>query len=402
MTPDQTVAPLAAPERLSGRLLSLDAFRGAIMLFLMSAGLGFREVARLFPDSGAWQFLAGHTDHAKWLGGGAWDMIQPAFMFMVGVAMPFSYGKRREAGEDLGRQFRHVLWRTFVLLLIGLMIVTRPGAERTTFLFTNVLSQIALGYPFLYLLSLTRERNQWLAAGVIAIVYWMLFATYPLPTANFDYAQVGVRPGMLDAVTLPGFFAHWNMGTNVGADFDRWFLNLFPREKPFDFNPGGYVTLNFVPSLITMTLGLMSGARLRGVGSPRGKLLWMLLTALTCTVIGCLAGVTVCPVVKRIWTPSWAFSSGGIVVFLLAGFYYLVEMRGWKKWASPLVVVGVNSIAAYLMDIFLREWVMEKLRSHLGFAIKGDYAIIYFKTLTLLVLWAICWWMYKRKIFLKI
>ncbi|HRP03698.1 MAG TPA: hypothetical protein PLV87_02190, partial [Opitutaceae bacterium] len=97
-----------------------------------------------------------------------------------------------------------------------------------------------------------------------------------------------------------------------------------------------------------------------------------------------------------------AFSSGGIVVFLLAGFYYLVEMRGWKKWASPLVVVGVNSIAAYLMDIFLREWVMEKLRSHLGFAIKGDYAIIYFKTLTLLVLWAICWWMYKRKIFLKI
>lgn len=166
-------------------------------------------------------------------------MIQPAFMFMVGVAMPFSYGKRREAGEDLGRQVRHVAWRTFVLLIIGLVIVTKPGAGRTTFMFTNVLAQIALGYPFLFLLSLTSERSQWMAVGLIAISYWMLFATYPPPAAGFDYAQVGVRPGMLDAVTLPGFFAHWNMGTNVGADFDRWFLNLFPREKPFAYNPGG-------------------------------------------------------------------------------------------------------------------------------------------------------------------
>ena len=402
MTSDPTNPSLAAPERLSGRLLSLDAYRGAIMLFLLSAGFGFREVARKFSDSDTWQFLATHTDHARWLGGGAWDMIQPAVMFMVGVAMPFSYGKRREAGEELGRQFRHVVWRTVVLLLIGLVIVTKPGAERTTFMFTNVLAQIALGYPFLFLLSLTSERSQWLAVGVIAIAYWALFAFHPLPAANFNFAQVGVRPQMLDAVTLPGFFAHWNMGTNAGADFDRWFLNLFPREKPFDFNPGGYVTLNFVPSLITMTLGLMSGARLRGPGTPRNKLHWLLLTALGCTVIGCIAGVTVCPVVKRIWTPSWAFYSGGIVVFLLACFYYLVEMRAWKRWAFPLVVVGVNSIAAYLMDIYFREWVMERLRSHLDFAIKGDYAIIFFRTLTLLVLWVACWWMYKRKIFLKI
>lgn len=402
MTPDRTDAPLVAPERLSGRLLSLDAFRGAIMLFLLSAGFGFREVARKFPDSHVWEFLGRHTDHVLWLGGGAWDMIQPAFMFMVGVAMPFSYGKRREASEDLGRQVRHVAWRTIVLLIIGLVIVTKPGAGRTTFMFTNVLAQIALGYPFLFLLSLTSERSQWMAVGLIAISYWMLFATYPPPAAGFDYAQVGVRPGMLDAVTLPGFFAHWNMGTNVGADFDRWFLNLFPREKPFAYNPGGYVTLNFVPSLITMTLGLMSGARLRREGSPRGKLLWMLLTALSCTLVGCLAGIMVCPVVKRIWTPSWAFYSGGIVIFLLACFYYLVEVRGWKRWAFPLVVVGVNSIAAYLMDIYFREWVMERLRSHLDFAIKGDYAIIFFRTLTLLVLWVACWWMYKRKIFLKI
>ncbi|MBP7141061.1 MAG: hypothetical protein KBA71_04085 [Opitutaceae bacterium] len=402
MTSDRTDAPVAAPQALSGRLLSLDAFRGAIMLFLLSAGFGFRDVARRFPDSDGWQFLASQTDHALWLGGGAWDMIQPAFMFMVGVAMPFSYGKRREAGEDLGRQFRHVAWRTVVLLLIGLVIVTKPGAERTMFLFTNVLAQIALGYPFLFLLSLTTERSQWLAIGLLGIASWMLFATYPPPPANFNYAQVGVRPGMLEAVTLPGFFSHWNMGTNVGAEFDRWFLNLFPREKPFDYNPGGYVTLNFAPSLITMTLGLMSGARLRGVGSPRDKLVWMLLTALVCTMLGYSAGVTVCPVVKRIWTPSWAFYSGGIVVFLLACFYYLVEIRGWKRWTFPLVVVGVNSIAAYLMDIYFRDWVMDRLRSHLDFAIKGDYAIIIFRTLTLLVMWVACWWMYKRKLFLKI
>ncbi|MBE7538708.1 MAG: DUF5009 domain-containing protein [Opitutaceae bacterium] len=400
---ESTHAAVQSPaQRPPGRLVSLDAFRGAIMIFLLSAGFGFREVARKHPDSEFWQFLSYNTDHAIWLGGGAWDMIQPAFMFMVGVAMPFSYGRRREEGQGLGPQFRHVMWRTFVLLLIALLIVTKAGESRTNFIFTNVLAQIALGYPFLFLLSRTSERAQWITIGVLAVGTWAVFAAHPAPPADFDYASVGVRPAIAGAVTLPGFFSHWNMGTNGGADFDRWFLNLFPRDKPFEYNPGGYVTLNFVPSLITMTLGLMAGSRLRGNAAAASKLRWLLAAALACLLAGLLAGGTVCPIVKRIWTPSWALYSGGIVLLLLAGFHYVIDMRGWNRWSYPFVIVGVNAIAAYLMDMFFREWVMEKLRSHLGFAVKGDFAIIWFRVLALLVMWVVCWWMYRRKIFLKI
>lgn len=393
-TPDAGVKP--------GRLVSLDAYRGAIMLFLLSAGFGFKEVARQFPESGFWTFLGHHTEHVTWLGGSAWDMIQPAFMLMVGMAMPFSYGRRAAEGETFARQFRHVLWRSLVLVLLALVISTKPGASRTTFMFTNVLAQIGLGYPLLFLISLAPVRAQWLVVFGAAIATWLAFVLHPLPPPGFNYGSVGVRPALLGAATLPGFFAHWNMGTNFGAEFDRWFLNLFPTEKPFEFNPGGYVTLNFVPSLITMALGVLTGARLRRQDGAAAKLRWLLVVAGGCIIAGWAAGQTVCPIVKRIWTPSWSFFSGGIVLLLLAALFYVVELRGWKRWTVPLAAVGMNSIAAYLMDIFIRDGVTAKLHSHLDVYISGPYAAIFFRTVTLLLLWGVLGWMYRKRIFLKI
>jgi predicted acyltransferase len=385
------------------RLTSLDVFRGAIMVFLVSVGFGFKEVARKRPDSPLWQFLGYHTDHAPWLGGGAWDMIQPAFMFMVGVAMPFSFAARQAQGHSFRRQFGHAARRAFILVVLAVFLASNRSSHQTLFVFTNVLGQMGLGYLFVFLLVGRGLKAQLAALAMVAVGYWMAFALHPLPQPDFNYASVGVRPSELRSVVLPGFFAHWSKHANFAGDFDRWFLNLFPTEKPFVFNPGGYQTLNFIPSLITMILGLMAGERLRRNQPPGAKARWLVLVGLACLTLGLLAGATVCPIVKRIWTPSWAIFSGGIVLLLLAAFYVVIDVRGWKRWTFPFVVVGTNSIAIYLMDLLVRDWVGETLKVHLGAALfGGTYGVIGLRCTALLVLWLACWWMYRRKVFLKI
>ena len=173
------------------RLVSLDAYRGAIMLLMASSGLGLGEVAKQFPDSALWQFLKYQTDHAPWAGATLWDMIQPAFMFMVGVALPWSLANRLAAGQSFRRMFGHALWRALVLVLLAVFL-TSAWSKQTAWVFSNVLAQIGLGYPVVFLLAFTRPRTQWLTAFAILLAYWLAFALYPLPAAGFDWQSVGV------------------------------------------------------------------------------------------------------------------------------------------------------------------------------------------------------------------
>ena len=172
----------------------------------------------------------------------------------------------------------------------------------------DVVSQIGLGYTFLFLLWGRPRGCKASAAAVILVGYWLFFALYPLPPADFDYNSVGVAENWQH---LEGFAQHWDKGTNPAAKFDIWFLNLFPRAKPFVYESSGYPTLNFIPSLATMIFGLMAGELLRGP-QPAGKFLilaslgrWRWPWARGSTPAG------ICPVVKIIWTPSWAIFSTG-------------------------------------------------------------------------------------------
>lgn len=375
--------------------MSLDAYRGLIMLVMASGGFGFGQIAKKLPDS-VWPTIAHYFEHIAWTGGVFWDMIQPSFMFMVGVAMPYSYARRRAEGHSRARQTGHALVRALVLVLLGLMLYSQ---RERTYVFTNVLAQIGLGYAFVFLLLDRSIRVQLAALAVILVGYWLLFATHPLPPPDFDFAKVGVKKEVL----LSGFFAHWNMNANFASDFDRWFLNLLPQSKPFEFNAGGYNTLNFVPSMATTILGLMAGQWLRSEMSAPAKFQRLVMAGAACMAIGLIAGYTVCPIVKKIWTPSWALYSAGWTFWMLAAFYWIIDIRGWRAWSFPLVVVGMNSIAIYLMAQLIHGWIVTNIKIHLGAQIfSGAYGPIWERCSALFVMWLACWWMYRRKIFIRI
>ena len=385
------------------RLTSLDAFRGSIMLLMASAGLGLSEIARHFPDSAVWGFVGFHCDHVPWSGCALWDLIQPAFMFMVGVALPWSIANRQARGETFGRMLGHAVWRAVLLVLLAVFL-TSAWSKQTDWVFTNVLAQIGLGYPFLFLIAFTGPRAPWLIATGLLVAYWLAFALHPLPPPEFDWKSVGVPA---EWPHLTGFAAHWEKNANFASAFDVWFLNLFPRAKPFVFNAGGYQTLNFIPSLATMTFGILAGRLLRSELPMPVKLTRLVIAGVAGITLGALITVAgFCPSVKRIWTPSWAIFSTGWVTLMLAGFVAVVDWRGWKRWVFPMVVVGLNPITLYCLFQLSSSFVRQQARTHFGQEIFASFGETWVPMLergtTLVVLWLIVFWMYRRKIFLRI
>jgi len=206
---------------------------------------------------------------------------------------------------------------------------------------------------------------------------------------------------------MSGLAAHWNKNSNLAWAFDTWFLNLFPRQKPFLFNGGGYATLSFIPTLGTMILGLIAGGILRSDRPGWTKVRVFVLLSGLGLLLGTLLGLFgVCPVVKRIWTPSWVLFSGGWCFFLLAVLYACMDLIGYRRWAFPLVVIGMNSIAAYCIAHLFDGFVATNLATHLGASafkiFGGPFEPFVHGAAVLLVFWLILYWMYRRKLFLRI
>ncbi len=387
----------------AARLVSLDAYRGATMLLMASGGLGIGElVERRYAGQPFWDWIAYQVEHVEWTGCSLWDLIQPSFMFMVGVAVPYSLAKRRQSGESSLMLFLHALIRAVILVLLAVFL-SSAWSESTEWVFPNVLAQIGLGYPFLFLLAWTRPRTQLVAALAILFGYWLWFALYPLPDANTDWKAIGLPSGP----HLSGFAAHWEKGTNAAAAFDRWFLNLFPRKSLFLYNEGGYQTLNFVPSLATMIFGLLTGEMLRLPRTHVDKLRWLLIAGAVGIGAGLfLSAMGVCPIVKRIWTPSWALFSSGCVAWILALFVAVIDWKGFRAWTFPLVVVGANPITIYCLYQLSSSFIRESLSIHLGadiFSTLGpDFVPVLERVGVLFVLWLIAVWMYWQRIFVRI
>ncbi|MEJ7595027.1 MAG: hypothetical protein WKF77_26170 [Planctomycetaceae bacterium] len=512
-----------------GRLVSLDAFRGFIMMMLAATGFGIAGFAAIDDSSAVWQVhnheswkkLAWHFEHPAWRSAfdyykvSFWDLIQPAFMFMVGVAMPFSYARRSHHDHSFLRRALHSLMRSVALMLIGVFLQSR-GKEHTTWEFPNVLCQIGLGYFFAWCLLNFKPIVQGVALVVILIGYWALFFFNP-PPADYDYASVSASAK--EGEVFEGRFAAWSRNANAAFFFDRWLLPKLrtvpepdaqpaegaaavPRDSdwrpvaltqlqdagtkepgetsadvvqppaqdnpavpvpaadgaatgasgiesaktvapvtdsttetvppvppagpgwfrraflhndvPWKPNTGGYATLNFVPSIGTTLLGMLCGQLLLAGGYSHWKKLGILIVAAgICLGLGILADMYACPIVKRIWTPSWVLFSGGYVIGMLALFYLFFDIAPLKFLAFPLVVVGMNSILTYLLGNTLGGWTQKSLIgvhfAGLIDAIFGPkaldpqwYAPITLATGTFVVFWLFLYWLHRQKIYLRL
>src|ERR671923_103914 len=287
--------PESKPEAIT-RLVSLDAFRGLVMALMLAERMRLPEVARAFPHSALWGLIAFNTEHVAWQGCSLHDLIQPAFSFLVGAALPFSIASRKCKGQPFGQMLGHAAWRALLLIFLGIFLRSL-WSRQTYFTFEDTLTQIGLGYVFLFLLGFARVRTQVVALVLILICFWAAFALYPAPGSQFDYGRVGVPQDWPHHYT--GFLSHWNKNSNLSWAFDVWFLNLFPREQPFVFNEGGWSTLSFIPTLATMILGLLAGEWIKGKDSKEEKLrglvsagTGLLLLGLVCPWAG------ICPIVK--------------------------------------------------------------------------------------------------------
>ncbi len=394
---DYTLPP---PQRVS----SVDAYRGFVMFLMMAEVLRFGKVADAFPESTFWAFLDFHQSHVPWIGCSLHDLIQPSFSFLVGVALPYSMASRASKQQSTSVMWYHTIRRSLILILLGIFLRSMH-ANQTNFTFEDTLTQIGLGYPILFALGFGSEKIQWGAFVSILFLYGLAFALYPLPGPYFDWSETGITADWEH--NLKGFAAHWNKNTNFAWAFDRWFMNLFPREKAFHFNGGGYSTLSFITTLGTMILGLIAGQWLKSSSSPMLLIKRLVVTSAILFIVALVlhfAGVN--PIVKRIWTPAWTLFSGGWCFLLLAAFYFLVDVLQKRSLFIPLIVIGTNSIAAYIIAHTIDSFIDQSFRINISpnyDLILGDpYRTLVSGATILLFEWLILHWMYKKKIFIKI
>jgi predicted acyltransferase len=365
--PGAVTSPIPAP---SARLVSLDGFRGFIMMMLISSAFGLVSL----QNDPTFGWLGRQFDHVEWTGMVFWDLIQPSFMFMVGLAMPFAFGRRAAQGESFGRQFRHALWRSFMLLFISqiLMSISDEGYPRYVphFQLDNVLAQIAFTYLISFLIMQLEFRWQVVAAVAILVAHWGLF------------------------VAFPGANGPFSMTDNIGQKIDRVILGVNPD--------GYYVSINWMSSALTTLLGVWCGQLLRQKRNHAYNAAWMAGGAAACFLLG-FALLPFNPMIKRIWTESFSLVSGGCVLLILLFFYWLVEMRGVRRPVFPLVVLGTNSIFIYCVYIVFTEM----LHSIVGtftrnYVFLGRLGLIAQCFTVFLIMWYLCYWLYQHKVFFKI
>ena len=349
------------------RYLALDAYRGFIMFILVSGGFGLRALARNRP---AFSWIAGQFDHRPWEWIAFWDLIQPAFMFMVGVAMPFALAIRKQQGTTDNQLFWHVAVRGFRLILMS-QILMSISSGRLHFQLINVLAQIGLTYFLCYLIMQLEFRWQAAIAAGLLIGHWALFVAFP-----------GTEGPFLSKTT------------NIGAVIDKF---VFGR-----MNPDYWTNLNFVTSTVTTLFGVWTGRLLQSPRSHSYKMRMIGISAIACLAVGFLIHPWN-PIVKRICTTSFTIFSTGWVLLMLLAFFWVVEVKGYTKWTFPLIVIGANSIFIYSLEEVLRSWLNRAVGVFtFRFAFLGDFAPVAQACSVLLVMWYMCYWLYRRKIFFKL
>ncbi len=367
--------PAAKPPLRAQRLVSLDALRGFDMLWIVGGteillGLG-KVIHRPFFDKFLEQF-----EHVPWQGLHFYDLIWPLFMFIMGAAIPMSLAKRRAQGETDRRLLLHALWRAIVMFCLGTV------TQGNLLLFDwdrfrpcySVLHGLAAGYLIATLVAV-KVKPKWHGPTIAAflLVYWAVVMLIPVPGVGAGVlTPKGNLPTYVDQLVL----GHLHYGKNT------WFLSY----------------LGFGASVL---LGVLAGQVLMSGRSARSKI-YRLLIAGGLSLAAGLAWSFWFPVIKLMWTSSYALISGGLSFMILALFYWIIDVLGYKRWALGFIVIGMNSIAVYIATgVFDFRHVGNIFVGHLLPRV-GRWDSLLEATAAFVVVWLILYWMYRKKEFIRI
>ena len=367
------------------RLLSLDLFRGmtiAAMILVNNAG---DEPKSYWP-----------LRHADWNGWTPTDLVFPFFLFIVGVAMAFSFSSRLKRGESHGQLFRHVLWRGLMLFAVGLFLNGFPNQySLSSWRVYGVLQRIAVCYVITAVFALWADRRAWIVAAVGCLAgYWILMRYVPVPGFGVPTHDIP----LLDP------------DRNLVAWLDRRLLagHLYDHTR----DPEGLIST--IPALATSLLGLLTGDWLRGPRPAKTKVAGMALFGFAGVVAGEVCNLWF-PINKKLWTSSFVLLTAGLALLCLALCYWILDVKLWRgHWATPFLVFGMNPIAAYVFaeaishslshlstssGMFLDDALYQHLFQPFADAANASllYAICY-----VLMCWVAMWMLYRKRVFLKI
>ena len=359
----------------SKRLFSLDVFRGLTMFLLIGEAAGFHHNFSNLTEGTLFSGLADQLLHHQWNGLRFWDLIQPFFMFIVGVAMPFSLRKRLSTGNRSDAT-KHILKRCFLLFCFGVLLHC-VGNHALVWELWNVLVQLAF---------------------TILIAY----AIMHLPSR----VQIGISIGLLVLTEILYRMYNPEDPYNKGASFGSW-VDMLVMGK---LNDGGWVTINFLPTAAHTIWGVVCGQLLLSGKSAKEKLKPMILWGTVILVLGfALDWLNITPIIKRIATSSFTLASGGYAILVLSLFYWWIDIKGnHKKWLTIFSVVGTNSIFIYLFaETVGYQWFrgfgrtfVEGILAPLG--TPENWILVLNSLFVLFIFWYLTYFLDKKKIYFKI
>ena len=357
------------------RLMSLDFFRGLTMFLLIAESTRIYDLL-VAPELNGTVISAIGTQfhHHPWNGLRFWDLIQPFFMFIVGVAMPVSIGKRWERGDSWAATFRHALRRSFWLLLFGWALYC-IGPGRLTFELWNVLAQLSFTYLVAFLMMRKSTQTQLVFTFALLLISELAYRLWPVPGFNEPFVP----------------------DHNFGSYVDLLLMGKLSR--------GHWVAFNAVPTTAHTMWGVLAGQLLKSGRSPGQKIKTLVIAGLIGVVVG-YALNPVTPIIKRICTSSFVIASGGWCLLALALSYWLVDVKRFHKPARFFVYVGMNSLLIYLFtETGGAEWIAKIVKPFTTgiFGWTGDLQARIVTSLAVWgLLWYLCYRLYQRKIFVRI
>ena len=359
-----------------GRVLSIDALRGFDMFWIIGGGTIFESLAEVWKHP-VTETIRHQLDHVQWIGFHFEDLIFPTFIFVVGAVLPFSISRRAERGESFARIHLHILRRAAVLILLGLILNGLLRFNWPEMRWPGVLQRIGLCYFFAALVVLhTTWRTQAILVGVVLLLYWAVTVLVPVPgCAAGDVSMQGCLSSYVDQQLIPGQL-YYKYGDNEGI-------------------------LSTFPAVCTALLGALAGQWLRSNRSGSRKAAGLALAGVACLVVGYLWG-QVFDIIKILWTSSYVLFAGGWSLLLLALFYWVIDVLGFRKWAFFFVVIGMNAITIYFLQNLvdferIGEFFLRGAARH-----AGVYAALLLPLGAFAARWLFLWFLYRHRVFFKV